>query len=222
MSHRDLIWQHRFNLKASSCVLLEDFAPLTQKRRSTLQLFFNAARKHPDVKRCQLNRESLIINGQKYTVDMIETLSFNLSSTNKSQRNLKSSNATAFFGKESFLSNFHESVIAEKQHTFSTVEHYYQYRKAVYFKDHTTANAILSAKTPHQAKALSYKIKDFNDNLWNAVAEHTMLNPVTKKFEQNPILKEKLLATKGQLIEANPKDTYFSCGLSLNDPNIEA
>ena len=223
LSDRDLIWKHRFNLKSTPFILNEDFSPLTQERRKQLQPYFIAARKHPSVKRCQLIRDCLMINGQRYTIDEIDSLPFGLSSSNTSraERRLTSIEGTAFFGSDSFLSNFHKSPIEEKQQTFSTVEHYYQYKKALYFNDQITANAILSSKTPNHAKALSYQIKDFDKDLWMSVAEQTMFNAVTKKFEQNPVLQKQLLSTSGLLIEANPTDTFFSCGLSLSDPNIE-
>ena len=79
----------------------------------------------------------------------------------------------------------------------------------------------MTAQTPNQAKAISYNIKDLDEELWKPVAEQIMLIGVTKKFEQNPALRDTLIATTGRLIEANPKDAFFSCGLSLNDPNIE-
>ena len=40
------------------------------------------------------------------------------------------------------------------------------------------------------------------------------------KFSQNKHLREKLVASQGLLVEANKKDKFFSCGLSLADPNI--
>ena len=221
MADRDLVWKQRFKLKGSRYVLLEDFGPTTQNRRSKLQPYFHAARKHPDVKRCHLNRDTLWINGQRYSSDSIKSLSFDLSCMGKSERKLKSSDGTVFFGKESFLSNFYDSPISDKHLIFQTAEHYFQYKKAMYFNDQVSASAILAAKTPKQAKAISHNIKDLDEDLWQPVAEKNMLVAVTKKFEQNPTLRSQLIATTGQLIEANPKDTFFSCGLSIDDPNIE-
>ena len=40
------------------------------------------------------------------------------------------------------------------------------------------------------------------------------------KFSQNQILKDKLLANRGTLVECNRRDNLFSCGLALSDPNI--
>ena len=105
--------------------------------------------------------------------------------------------------------------------TFKTVEHYYQHKRAAYFKDTTTSTAILSAKTPNQAKALSYQIKDYDPQLWQPMARLTMQKACSMKFEQNPVLGHKLKQTTGIIVEANPRDTLFSCGLSLHHANLE-
>ena len=91
----------------------------------------------------------------------------------------------------------------------------------MYFQDENTASAILRLGTPKQAKGLSYQIKDYDETLWKSVAKQTMYNACIKKFQQNPDLREKLKKTSGILAEANPKDNFFSCGLSLQDPNLE-
>ena len=126
----------------------------------------------------------------------------------------------AFYGKNSFLSNFHPSPINDSGRTFPTAEHLFQYKKAVFFQDVQTSVEILHARTPNKAKALSYKIKDFVRELWEPVAIQTLYKACALKFQQNPDLAEKLRLTKGRIVEANPKDTLFSCGLKLQDPNI--
>ena len=55
------------------------------------------------------------------------------------------------------------------------VEHYFQYKKALYFQDEETASAIYKACLPAQAKALSYHRKDFDLELWKSVAAQNML-----------------------------------------------
>ena len=57
--------------------------------------------------------------------------------------------------------------------------------------------------------------------MWSGHASAVMENACYLKFWQNPELKEKLIGTKGNIVEANRKDDYFSCGLSLADPNIK-
>ena len=60
-------------------------------------------------------------------------------------------------------------------------------------------------------KALSYHIKNFDNKKLLEQASTVMKNACYLKFWQNPELKERLIATKGNLVEANRKDVYFSC-----------
>ena len=44
---------------------------------------------------------------------------------------------------------------------------------------------------------------------------------LTEKFSQNEHLKQFLLNTGNkELVEGNPKDTHWACGLSIDDKNI--
>ena len=79
----------------------------------------------------------------------------------------------------------------------------------------------LDISTPNQVKALSYRINDYDAELWQPVARHTMYKACLLKFQQNPILGLKLKNTSGIIVEANPNDKLFSCGLSLHHPHIQ-
>ena len=52
------------------------------------------------------------------------------------------------------------------------------------------------------------------------MAKQTMYKACVMKFQQNSDLAEKLKLFTGRIIEANPKDHFFSCGLSLHDPHL--
>ena len=221
---RESAWRLRFSLKSTPYILSEDFPSIIQEKRRKLLPIFQFARRHPDVNRCHLNGDVLTINGQRYTVDTLDTLPASFSPShcvNPCDKRLEKLSGTAFFGSQSFLSNFHPSPFRDNGNTFPTVEHYYQFKKAMYFQDENTASAILRCGTPKQAKGLSYQIRDYDETLWKSVAKQTMYNACIKKFQQNPELSKKLKKTSGILVEANPKDNFFSCGLSLQDPDLE-
>ena len=224
LSDRNNAWRNRFNLKGSAFILAEDFPPEIQEKRRKLDPFFKAAKRHRSVGKCNLQGDVLVIDGHKYTVDTLDSLPYGLNIANRgrySEKRLQLCDGIAFFGRDSFLSNFHPCKIDEGNLTFPTVEHYFQYKKALYFKDEKTASAIYKARSPAQAKAFSYQIKDFDAELWKSVASQNMFKACTQKFQQNHELGQKLKETTGVLVEANPKDTYFSCGLSLQDPNLD-
>ena len=69
-------------------------------------------------------------------------------------------------------------------------------------------------------KALSHQIKKVDEAKWRPLAKKTMEGACFLKFSQNQILKDKLLASRGTLVEYNRRDSFFSCGLALSDPNI--
>ena len=90
----------------------------------------------------------------------------------------------------------------------------------MFFNDDATAAAIMRAKDPVLMKSLSHRIKGLNNAKWEKKARSCMERGCTLKFSQNEKLLQKLLQTKGNLVEANKHDNFFSCGLSLEDPNI--
>ena len=145
---RDIVWKERFKLKKSQFFLSEDFSPATQEKRRQLLPYLRAARKSPEVTRTRLARDMLFINGVKYTVHSLESLPYGIKNVNMAERYF-TEGGVAFHGKHSFLSNFHHSPFTDDNHTFSTVEHHYQFKKATYFNGIPTANAILKAKSPN-------------------------------------------------------------------------
>ena len=162
-----------------------------------------------------------MINDQKFTVDSLHLLPHGLNDANPAERRLKDGKGIAFFGKASFLSNFYESSFEEQGVTYKTVEHYYQAKKATFFNDMSTASAISNAKRPNHAKALSYRIKQFDPELWEPKAKHIMHKACLLKFQQNRELAQRLKQTTGNIIEASARDRLFSCGLSLHHPHLD-
>lgn len=219
-SDRDQVWAAKSKLKGSNIIISEDFPPTIRERRKKLLPFFLAARHHQRVKKVVMQYDKLVVNGSEYSVDNTGDLPFGLNQADKSERYLSNSDTTVFFGYKSILSNFHPGSFEENSLKFSTSEHYYQFQKCVRFSDDITGRKILKAATPGQAKALSYQIADFNEKDWLTVAKTTMFRACYLKFSQNEHLKEKLMEITGDMVEANPKDTFFSCGLHLNNPDV--
>ena len=91
-------------------------------------------------------------------------LPYGLKDVRPRERPLKDGKSVAFFG----------SSFVEDNVTYKTVEHYFQSKKASYFKDLSTATAIINAKSPKQTKAPSHQIHEFDQELWEPIAMHTM------------------------------------------------
>ena len=73
---------------------------------------------------------------------------------------------------------------------------------------------------PGQMKRLSHNIRGVDEHKWRPQARKAMEKACWLKFSQNDHLKNQLLASQGSLVEASRWDMFFSCGLSLSNPNI--
>lgn len=100
---------------------------------------------------------------------------------------------------------------------FRTAEHYMMYRKALLF-DPDVAQAIVDAKTPAEAKRLGRKVRNFDRDAWNKVADDIVERGNFLKFSQNDTLKRYLLDTGNDtMVEASPTDRIWGIGFSAED-----
>ncbi len=80
---------------------------------------------------------------------------------------------------------------------------------------------ILTASTALESKRLGQNVIGFDEEHWNKVGQDTMFEARKAKVEQRPILMSFLHDTQNaKLVEANPGDTKWSCGLRLQDKDI--
>ena len=106
---------------------------------------------------------------------------------------------------------------------FSSSEQYFMWLKATEFDDHETAEKILKAKTPKEAKKLGRQVNNFDDEEWREVREAAMWNAVWLKFSQNEdlgkIITDPMFSGKS-FVEGSPVDKIWGVGLVWNDPKI--
>ena len=117
-----------------------------------------------------------------------------------------------------YLSNWSLTEFTVDGITFSSMEQYMMYEKAVLFKDQTTAEKILQTDDVAEIKALGRTVQNFDDKVWTKEREGIVYRGVSEKFRQNPELAEKLEKTGKEIIaECAVKDRIWGIGLSMKD-----
>jgi len=107
---------------------------------------------------------------------------------------------------------------------YKHTEQYYMAQKAKFFNDLESYEKIMKIDDPKIIKRIgrNENIKNFDITTWNKVKYQIMFKGNFEKYRQNPDFARKLLKTKNQiLVECNPKDLEWSCGLSIEDNNIK-
>jgi len=102
---------------------------------------------------------------------------------------------------------------------FASADHALQYLRAMAFQDQAAMRQIASAATAKQAKTVL--INRFSNNTWRKFEHRSMQVVIGAKVKQNKTAREhlKMTGTK-KLVYASKHDTYFGCGLAMNDDNV--
>ena len=119
-----------------------------------------------------------------------------------------------------YLSNWYPSRFTVNDITFSSMEQYMMYKKAVCFKDKDTAEKILATDDVAQIKALGRLVANYNESYWNGVRQIIVFEGLLAKFSQNEDLKERLKSTGNDILaECAVRDRIWGIGLSMKDPD---
>ena len=119
-----------------------------------------------------------------------------------------------------YLSNWYLSEFTVNGVTFSSMEQYMMYQKALYFHDEGTASQILATNDVARIKSLGRSVANYNESDWNGVRQIVVYEGLLAKFRQNEDLKAKLKETGESLLaECAVKDCIWGIGLSMKDPD---
>lgn len=119
-----------------------------------------------------------------------------------------------------YLSNWYKSEFVLGGITYSSMEQYMMYQKAIHFEDVLTATQIMQTDDVALIKKLGRQVSPYDENYWNGVRQIVVYDGLHAKFSQNAELKEKLKATGNAILaECAIMDKIWGIGLSMTDPN---
>ena len=110
-------------------------------------------------------------------------------------------------GENGYLSNWYPAAFTKDGITFSTMEKYMMYRKAVCFGDVKVAEQILATEDVAEIKALGRLVSGYDESLWNGVRQSLDLRKQLKE------------TGSAVLAECAVKDRIWGIGLSMHDPD---
>ena len=178
---------------------------------------FMAARKQKNpVLDVKLRVDKLYINKQLFTTETLHLLPAHLQPEALFTKEVDGK--VFFYTKNSPFSNHYPSTFQSGGFQYSCAEQFYMAKKAEAFDDVGSAQAIRSTTEPHRIKSIGSQVKGYDLKIWRSRQQDVMKEALRLKFQQNPDLKAKLLATrKAILVEAAPKDLFWGGGISIHD-----
>jgi len=221
-SDRQWIWGKRSLLKDTKFSVQENFAADVEYNRRKLYPIYHAARKSQEFSgKVSLNGDTLILNGNKFTVNNLEELPEEFHPRKFTYR---SDESTYVFGgilsEYGSLSNYGASKFTFNDVDFVNAEQAIQYTKAVKFNDGDTAEQIRLTNDPGRAKSLGQAVSGFRRNSWNTVKGEVVLKILKAKFLQNEKCRTDLLNTGSRKLGESGTDSYFAVGLPLTHRRI--
>ena len=216
INDRDNICSKKGNLKGSNLFIAEDFPLEIEQNRRILLPVFRHARTIESLKgEVSLKADKLVIDGRTYTVDTLNKLPPSLNPFTYSAR--QNETVLVFHGTSSPLANSYPCAFKEKGITFSNVEQYMYYHKALTAGDDIAATRMLGVKHVTEQRRLNKSVSTVPQ--WAGLQREKMKTGNQLKFGQNEVLAGLLKGT-GNLIlgEANHYDKTYGTGLRLTDP----
>ncbi len=117
----------------------------------------------------------------------------------------------AFQGFKDPLSNFFPCTLTDNSRTFSSAEQMYQYTKAIYHRDYTSARLILNVKRAYDCKKVSKRVRV--SDAWLNERVDILKDIAEKKYLQVPEVRSILARhTNSYIAEAVPGECFWSCG----------
>lgn len=117
-----------------------------------------------------------------------------------------------------YLSNWFLSEFKIDNLTFSSMEQYMMYSKAILFDDNEIASQIMLTSNVGKIKALGRCVRNYNESVWNGMRQIIVYKGLVQKFMQNQDILNKLLETEDSILaECSVQDRVWGIGKSMSD-----
>lgn len=115
------------------------------------------------------------------------------------------------------FSNFSAHIVVYKGERYQTAEHAFHAQK---FENKDFVKQIQDCPSPIAAWELARKLKPHRRPDWDDIKVEILTDIIRRKAEQNPDVKQALLATGDEeIVEVNPNDDFWGNGPDGNGQN---
>ena len=122
-----------------------------------------------------------------------------------------------------YWGNWYPCSFKYGRYTYSSAEQFMMTQKAALFHDYTIFFKILDMDDQSTIKRLGKQVSNYDDTVWSRLRGPMMRRGLRAKFQQNPELVDKLLATGNMVLaECAPRDKIWGIGLAVDDASIQA
>lgn len=121
-----------------------------------------------------------------------------------------------------YLSNWYPCTFKYGRYTYSSAEQFMMAQKAALFRDYNTFFKIIDTHDQSTIKRLGKQVANYDDAVWSHLRGPMMRRGLRAKFQQNPDLLEKLMATNNTILaECAPRDKIWGIGLAVDDARVQ-
>lgn len=189
--------------------LNDDVTAMTRRQRDDYRAVAALARS--DGREVRVHTDGLVIDNHKYL--LTDPLSLPAKYGLEKAKTIEEGGEIYFASESSCLSNFAPAPIVEGDTVFATSEHYYQAAKCSHLNEPEKRAQIISAPTPLEAKKIADTVTETPE--WRDMRMGVMERAICLKFDQNPTLATKLLATGDLRLNEATHNDFFGIGMTL-------
>ena len=216
---RNRVWEERSKLKKTKLFLSEDFSKEYASRRRTLYPVWKRAKDLGHT--ASLRGDSLIIDNKKYNINNLNTLPLELQPAHAATRKVGEKNEIlAFFTGATPLSNFFKTDIKIDGKNFTSVEQFFQYKKALFAERADIAQKIHNTDLPAGCKHAGDGLQVDNDQ-WLPLAKQAMYTGCLAKFQQDCYARSFLVDTENLILAEASNDKTWGIGMSIKDEKLK-